>query len=310
VPETAAILLYPADVRVLIAGGSGFLGRALRARWQRRGHRVRILTREPRAGSADEVAWAPGGGAGPWARVLDDTDVVVNLAGEGIADKRWTTARKQALRDSRLRATHSLVAGIVQAATPPQVLISGSGVDYYSGPDSAAATESTPPGTTFLARLCVDWEAAAEQASSVTRVALVRTAPVLHPDGGALRQMLLPFRLGVGGRLGSGAQYFPWIHLDDWLDLVDWLIEEQRARGAFNAAAATPATNAEFTRALGRALSRPAIIPVPAFALRLALGELADTLLTGRPILPARAREMGFTFRHGEIGDALSDLLR
>jgi uncharacterized protein len=297
-------------MRVLIAGGSGFLGHALTRAFRQSGDDVRILTRRPQTGVADQVAWTPNGSIGPWARILDDTDVVINLAGEGIAERRWTEARKRALRESRLLATRSLVGGIRQAARPPQALVSGSGVDYYDSSTREPATEATPPGSSFLSRLCVDWESEADQASTVTRVVVIRTAPVLHPSGGALARMLLPFRLGLGGRLGSGTQYFPWIHLDDWVGLVVWSIAEQHARGAFNAAAPVPATNAEFTRALGRTLSRPAVMPVPAFVLRLALGELAESLLAGRPILPERAQEMAFVFKHGEINAALKDLLR
>jgi uncharacterized protein len=192
--------------------------------------------------------------------------------------------------------------------SPPAVLISASGIDYYGPRRDHIVTETTPAGSVFLSRLCVAWEQEAEQASSIARVGIVRSAPVLHASGGVLARMLLPFRFGVGGKLGTGAQYFPWIHLDDWVSLVLWVASSREARGAFNATAPTPITNAEFTRALGRALHRPTIVPVPAFGLRLAVGELADTLLGGQRAIPARAQEMGFTFRFPEIDAALADL--
>ena len=268
-----------------------------------------MLTRRPRIGQAHEIAWTPDGTVGSWAAALASADAVINLSGEGIADRRWTEERKRALADSRLLSTRSLVAAINRQATPPRVFVSGSGIGYYGDRGDELLTESASPGADFLARLCVDWEREAEQASAVTRVAIVRTALALHSSGGALARMLLPFKLGVAGRLGSGQQYFPWIHRRDWVALVNWLIATAEARGAFNAVAPTPVTNAEFTRTLGRVLRRPTILPAPAFALRLALGELADSLLTGQRAIPARAEEMGFRFQFRELEPALRDLL-
>jgi uncharacterized protein len=295
-------------VRIIIAGGSGFLGRALQETLRRDRHAIRVLTRRARAGT-DDIAWTPDGTAGSWAQELNGVDAVINLAGEGIADKRWNAARKQALRSSRLLSTRSLVGAIQQATKPPAVFISGSAVGYYGPHDDELVTESTPPGTDFLSRLCVDWEREAEQASTVTRVTLVRTGLVLHPSGGALAKMLPPFRLGIGGRLGSGMQYMPWIHLDDWINMVVWQTSHPIARGAFNATAPDPVTNAEFTKALGRALGRPALLPVPAIGLRVLLGELAESLVTGQRAIPARAAEMGFQFRFKTIDVALRSLL-
>jgi uncharacterized protein len=294
-------------MRILIAGGTGFLGAALQDHLRRLGHTVTVLTRRPRA--AGQQAWTPDGSTGPWIAALDGTDAVVNLAGEGIADARWTATRKGALRSSRLLPTRSLVAAIRGAQHPP-ALLNASGVGYYGDRGGELVTEDTAAGTDFLADLCVEWEREAEQASSAARVVCLRNGLVMHPSGGALQKMRLPFRLGVGGPLGSGTQYLPWIHLSDWLALVTWLMATPEARGAFNVTAPSPATNAEFTRALGRAVRRPAFFPVPAFALRLALGELADTLLTGQRAVPARALAMGFTFRFSDIEPALHDLLR
>jgi uncharacterized protein (TIGR01777 family) len=295
-------------VRVVLAGGSGFLGRALRARLQRDGHRVAVLTRSP-GQTPDAIAWTPDGKVGPWAASIDGTDAIVNLAGEGIADQRWNDARKRALRDSRLLPTRGLVAALRHSTAPAPVLVNASAVGYYGARGDERVTESTPPGSDFLSELCVEWEREADQASATTRVALVRTGLVLHPDGGALGQMLLPFKLGAGGPMGSGTQYMPWIHLDDWVSLVVWLIESPDARGAFNGTAPTPVTNREFARALGRALRRPAIVPAPAFAMRILLGEFAESLLTGQRAVPARAMEQGFTFRFSHLDDALTDLL-
>lgn len=294
-------------MRIVLAGGSGFLGRALRTRLQRDGHTVTVLTRSPR--TPDEVAWTPDAKAGAWASALDSADGIVNLAGEGIAERRWNDARKRALRDSRLVSSRSIVAALRQSPAPPPVLVSASAVGYYGPCGDERVTESTPPGSDFLSQLCVEWEREADQASATTRVALVRTGLVLHPDGGALKEMLLPFKLGAGGPMGSGSQYMPWIHLDDWVSLVLWLIATSGARGAFNGTAPTPVTNREFARALGRALGRPAIVPAPAFALRMLLGEFADSLLTGQRAVPARSVELGFTFRFHNLDDALANLL-
>ena len=297
-------------MHTIIAGGSGFLGKAFVSRLKADGHAVGILTRRPRAGVEDDIAWTPDGSAGEWARSLEGVDAIVNLAGEGIADQRWSHARKQALKNSRLLSTRSLATAIGRLSKPPAVFISGSGVGYYGARGEELITEAEPPGSDFLATLCVEWEREADQASPITRVVLLRTAPVLDPDGGALGKMLTPFRLGLGGPLGSGSQFMPWIHIGDWVDVVTWLITNRNARGAFNATSPAPVTNAEFTRTLGRVLHRPAIIPVPGFGLRLLVGELADSLLTGQRAIPARAVEMGFVFRFPELEPALRDLLR
>jgi hypothetical protein len=294
----------------LLAGGSGFLGRALSRHLAAAGHRVLTLTRRPRPGAAGDIAWMPDGSVDAWAGHLEGADAVINLAGEGIADRRWTTARKRRLRDSRLQAARSLTAAIRACRIPPRVFAGASAVGYYGAHDDEPITEQTTPGTDFLASLCVEWERESlGAATSSTRVALLRTGLVMHPSGGPLQKMLLPFKLGLGGRLGSGRQFMPWIHLIDWVRLVEWIVREDAADGPFNLSAPVPVTNAEFTRALGRALRRPAILPVPTLALRLALGELADALLTGARVMPERAERMGFTFQFSEIGVALADLL-
>lgn len=294
---------------IVLAGGSGFLGSKLRARLERDGHRVLNLTRSPRPGHADDVAWLPDGSAGQLAARLEGVHAVVNLAGENIAGTFWSEGRKAQLRNSRLLATRTLVRAIAECDQPPKALISGSAVGYYGPRDAEPVTERTPPGADFLARLCVDWEHEARAAASAaTRLVIVRSGLVLSADGGALAKMLLPFRLALGATLGSGEQYMPWIHIDDWVSMVTWLIDSDRAMGAFNASAPAPVTNREFTRALGRALRRPAVFVAPGFIVKLGLGEMADLLLTGQRVLPAAAEELGFRFAYRELEPALRSL--
>jgi uncharacterized protein len=305
---------------VVMAGGTGFLGRALRRAFEADGHAVRILTRRP-AESAAQVQWQPDGSSGPWHTALADADVIINLTGEGIADKRWTHARKRALHTSRILPARSLARALGEVPARQRLLISGSAVGYYGAHGDEPITEDSPPGSDFLAQLSVEWEReAAAAASSTTRVALVRTGIVLHPDGGALKTMLLPFRLGVGGPIGSGRQYWSWIHLDDWVTLIIWLAVSAHVPAAetttehrissYNLTAPQPVTNAEFARVLGRILRRPAIVPAPAFALRIALGEFSQFLTTGARVLPARAEREGFSFRFPRLEGALRHLLQ
>jgi uncharacterized protein (TIGR01777 family) len=298
-------------MRIAIAGGTGFLGQPLVETLSAAGHEVTILTRgTPRtaAGRAPRfVSWNPDGHVGPWADAVDGADAVINLAGESIAGRRWSAAHKQRILDSRVNATRSLAAAIRAAARPPRVFISGSAVGYYGPLADQIVTEEQPPGSDFLAMVCQRWEtAAARAASPATRVAYIRTGLVLEKSGGALPQMLPPFRLGGGGPLGSGRQYWPWIHRDDWVSLVRWSLDTMAADGPLNAAAPQPVTNTEFARALGHALHRPAFMPAPAFALRLALGEMADALLlSGQRAVPAKAERLGFQFRYTKLDDAL-----
>jgi uncharacterized protein len=233
----------------------------------------------------------------------------VNLAGEGIADKRWTAARKEALRLSRVLSTRTLVRAIKACASPPRVLVSGSGIGYYGAHGDEPVTETTPPGSDFLARLCVEWEQEARAAESrATRVVIVRTGLALDRDGGALAKMLAPFKLGLGATLGSGRQYMPWIHVDDWTAMVAWLISDEGESGAFNVAAPEPVTNRDFTRTLGRVIGRPAFFVAPAFVLQTGLGELASALLTGQRVLPACAEQRGFRFSYPTLEPALRSL--
>ncbi len=306
---------------IILAGGSGFLGRALAERFTTSGHAVRTLTRRALPGSSTVLAWQPDGTTGPWAATLTDADIVINLAGEGISDRRWTPARKQALRTSRIQPTRSLVRALAEAPPRPRLFITISAIGIYGAHGDEPVTEQAPPGNDFLAQLCVEWEREASAAASTrTRVALVRTGIVLHPKGGALASVLPPFRMGIGGPMGTGRQYMSWIHLDDWMALVEWLATSSGATppdaagrenvAAWNATAPRPVTNADFARALGRALRRPAVVPIPGFALRLLLGEFATFLLTGARVIPERAERAGFRFRYPELEPALTSLLR
>ena len=294
---------------IVVAGGSGFLGSAIVKTWREDGHRILILTRRPR--HPDDVAWSADGGDTRWTSALEGADAVVNLAGEGIADRRWSAARKAAILDSRIRATRAIVSAIRSARTPPRALLSASAIGFYGPHGDEPLTEESPAGSDFLAGVCRQWETEANAAAGLTRVVLLRTGLVLARDGGALPEMAKPFRLFAGGPVGAGTQYLSWIHLHDWVAMVRFALATDGVDGPMNLTAPSPVTNAEFSRALGRALHRPAIVPAPAFALRLALGEMADGLLLGgQRVLPATAQRHGFNFRFPTVDAALQDVYR
>lgn len=293
---------------IVLAGGSGFLGRKLAAQLEAGGHRVITLSRTPTR-APESIQWVPDGEPRDLPRHLEGVEAVVNLAGEGIADRRWNEARKEAIRTSRILSTRTLVRAIAACAAPPRVFVSASAVGYYGAHADEAVTEATGPGSDFLARVCVGWEQEARAVESPrTRLAVLRTGLPLSRDGGALGKMLLPFKLGLGAVIGSGDQYMPWIHVDDWTQLVAWVLQDDRASGVFNATAPTPVTNREFTRTLGRVLRRPAVLHAPAFVLHAALGELSSALLTGQRALPAYAEQLGFRFTYRTLEPALRSL--
>jgi uncharacterized protein (TIGR01777 family) len=296
-------------MRIVIAGGTGFLGTPLASALRADGHEVLVLTRRT-SPAWGEAHWTPDGGVGSWATALDDAGAVVNLAGASIGGRRWTAARKELLRSSRLLATQSLVRALQRATFRPVVFVSGSAVGYYGARDGGAITEDEPAGEDFLARLTGEWErAAAPLVREGIRVAWVRTGLALSPDGGVLRRLLLPYRCGVGGPLGSGHQYMPWIHRADWVALVRWIIATDTADGPFNGTAPEPVTNEELSATLARVLRRPHLLRVPAAALRLALGDLSHALLTGQRAVPARATALGFRFEWPTLEPALRQLL-
>jgi uncharacterized protein (TIGR01777 family) len=299
-------------MRIVVAGATGFLGRPLTARLAAAGHAVTVLTRRPSGGSAQQqVEWHPDGHAGSWARVVDGADAVVNLTGESLAGGRWTNARKRALVDSRVLPARSLVAAIGVAQTRPAMLVSASGAGYYGPRRSESITEEAPAGNDFLGRLAVEWEAAAGEARTLgARVVTLRSGLVLGPGGGALTPMLWPFRLGLGGPFGDGQQYWPWIHIDDWIALVEFILAQPSLDGPINVTAPGSATNEEFSRTLARVLHRPCLFRVPGFALRLAMGEMADgLLLSGQRAVPARAQSAGFRFQYEKLEGAFGAIL-
>jgi uncharacterized protein len=240
-------------------------------------------------------------------RGLHHADAFINLAGEPLAGRRWSAAQKSRIRNSRILSTRSIVEAIERLTQRPSLLINASGANYYGSRSNAdRVTEQDRPGSDFLARLCVDWEAEALRAAGPsTRVVLLRSGVVLGTGGGALEQMALPFRLFVGGPIGSGSHYFPWIHQADWLRLVLWSIEHDAAVGPLNLSSPHPVRNREFAAAMGKALGRPAVFPVPVFLLRVVFGEVTDMLVASLPVVPARALSLGFEFNYPEILPAL-----
>ena len=300
-------------MKLVIAGGTGFLGNALCWSWAEEEHDVRVLTRALAPGQAQHesgtgkpgitrVGWRPDGQADGLARELDGAAALINLAGESIGGGRWTAARKQALRDSRLLATRSLVTALAQAADPPRTFVSASGVGYYGDRGDEPLTEESTPGDDFLAHLCVEWEGEAQRAARPDlRLVLLRTGLVLEKSGGALGKMMTPFRFFAGGHLGSGRQYMSWVHRLDWIEMVRWIVDTPSVAGPVNVTAPHPVTNAEFSRALGRALHRPALLPAPRIALKIAVGEMADSLLASQRAFPGRPLANGYHFRYPEI---------
>ena len=296
-------------MNVLVSGSSGLIGSALAPALRRDGHVVRRLRRAP-GGGADAASWNPADGTFA-AGALDGIDAVVHLAGESIAGGRWTAARKARIRDSRAGGTRRLCAALAALDTPPRVLVAASAIGFYGDRGDALLDESAPPGTGFLPEVSRSWEAAAAPALEAgIRVVHLRIGIVLSPAGGALGQMLLPFKLGVGGVLGSGEQYMSWIALDDVVGVVRHALADESLSGPANTVAPRAVTNREFTRTLGRVLRRPAILPAPAFALRIALGEMADALLLASTrVDPAVLRATAFEFRHPELDGALRHVL-
>jgi len=302
-------------MRVLLTGASGFLGSALSDALLARGDEVIGLTRDPeRARSSNPtVGWYAWNATAerPPAAALQGVDAVVNLIGEPI-DQRWTDEAKRRIRDSRDRATKNLVDALSAADPRPRTLVSQSAVGYYGDRGDAIVDESTKPGTAFDAGVCVGWETAARNAEELgVRVAIIRTGLVLDPDHGLLKQLLSPFRLGLGGPIAGGRQYMPWIHVDDWVRLVLWALDGDDRTGVYNATAPNPVTNAEFSKALGKALGRPAVMPVPKIAMKARFGsELGEVITGGQRAVPRRALDSGFEFAEPEIEPALRNLLR
>ncbi len=297
-------------MRVVISGSSGLVGRALRHTLRLEGIEAHGLVRPGKPVSAGDIRWDPRTGEVDTA-ALEGADAVVHLAGASIASGRWTAARKQLLRASRVEATRHLVSALGRLRRKPAVLVSASAVGYYGDRGDEVLTEESPPGNDFLARVAVDWEAEAGQAEQHgIRAVILRFGIILAREGGALERMLLPFKLGLGGRLGSGRQWMSWITLADVVGLIRQALASSELCGPVNAVAPNPVTNADFTKTLGRVLRRPAVFPVPAFAVRLLLGELADALLlASQRVIPQRLQQRSYSFLHPELEGALAKIL-
>ncbi len=302
-------------MHVLITGGTGLIGSALANSLIDSNNDVTILTRFPdrrQSFTSEDVRiekWDGETETG-WGHLVADVDAIVNLAGAGIAEGRWTPARKEQIRESRVKAGQALLSAIRNAEAVPKVVVQASAVGYYGPGDDQIMTEEASPGTDFLARVCVDWESSTETVESMgVRRVVIRTGVVLSPLGGALPRMTLPFRLFAGGTLGSGRQYFPWIHIDDEVAAIRFLLENEEASGPFNLAAPNPPTNREFVRYIGKAMGRPSLLPTPSFALRTLFGEMSTVLLDGQRAVPFRLKEAGFKFNYPDPVAALRDML-
>jgi uncharacterized protein (TIGR01777 family) len=299
-------------MKLVITGGTGFIGSILTDRLWNQFHSVALLSRRPppevNVTKKEWFAWQPGMG-GAWEAVVDGADGIINLAGEPIAGKRWSSAQKEVLRSSRINATKSLVNAVAKTKAKPKFLINASAVGYYGPHGDETVTEQTGPGQDFLSRLCVDWEEEAKKAEALgVRVALVRTGIVLDKGKGALAKMVPPFKMFVGGPLGSGQQWMPWIHIEDHIGLICFLMENDGARGPFNATVPNPVTMETFSKTLGDVLNRPSWASVPPSALALLLGEMADMLTTGQRAVPEAALKLGYTFKYPYLLDALRSL--
>ncbi|CAI0994407.1 Epimerase family protein SA0724 [Serratia proteamaculans] len=297
-------------MRILITGATGLIGSSLTQRLLGLSHQITVLSR-----NVQRAREQFGEQANYWSTLqdqpsLDGFDAVINLAGEPIADKRWSKAQKERLCHSRWDLTEQLAKLINAGSAPPSVLISGSAIGYYGDQGQAVVTEDEAPHDEFTHQLCQRWESLALQAQSdATRVCLLRTGVVLAPKGGALAKMLPPFRFGLGGPIGNGRQYLPWIHLEDMVDGIVYLLEHQTLQGPFNMVAPYPVHNEQFAAQLANVLDRPAFLRVPAFAMRLLMGEAAVLVLGGQRAVPRRLEEAGFSFRFLELEQALDDVI-
>lgn len=300
-------------MRTLVTGATGFVGRNLLPHLKRPVILSRHKSKNRKVLNPFDLTaydWSPDSGPPP-GQAFDNVDVVIHLAGENIASGRWTRSKKQRIRSSRVTGTSNLVRALVKLPKPPRLLISASAIGYYGSRGDEILTESASPGSDFLADVCVAWESAAlEAAQAGIRVVLLRTGIVLGPGGGALETICKPFRLGLGGRLGSGTQWMSWIHLQDLVQMILYLREHETIRGAVNAVSPNPCTNEQFTAALGKALHRPTFFAVPAPALRLALGQFANTLLASQRVVPEILSRAGFAFRYAGLDAALAGTLK
>lgn len=301
-------------MKIIVSGGTGFLGRPLVKRLLEANHSVVLLTRNPSSArdlkhESIQVEQWDGKSVGTWAQQMDGADAVINLAGESIGGKRWSERQKGCILNSRLDATKTLVSAIAQAKKKPSVFISASAVGYYGNVESGDVTESHPRGNDFLSDVCEKWEQESGKAVPLgVRVVNTRTGVVLEKGGGALKKMLFPFKLFAGGPLGSGEQWFPWVHRDDLIEIILSILQNPALSGPVNVSAPESVTMKEFCTALGKAIHRPSWAPVPAFVLRAALGEMSLIVLTGQRVVPKKLQEAGYTFRYPKLETALQTI--
>lgn len=303
-------------MNIILSGGTGFIGKAVIGELVEKGHRVTLLTRHP-----DKVKHFPknfvkpelwdGRTLGPWAERMNEAEGVINLAGESIAAKRWTSAQKSRIVSSRIDATKLIVEAIRKAGKKPAVLVNASAVGYYGNVDDGIVNETYPKGKGFLADTCEVWESEAHAAEMLgVRVVIARIGVVLEKDGGALSKMIPLFNWAAGGPIGSGRQWFPWVHRDDVAGAIVYAIENAKLRGPVNVCAPELVTNKHFSEALARALHRPCWAPVPAFVLKAAFGEMSELLLTGQQAIPQKLYESGYPFRYPKLDEALAAIFR
>ncbi len=307
-------------MRLVIAGGTGLFGRALLDHLAADGHDVIILSRSPQAlehdplKNAQVIKWDTKD-LEPWSDVVDGADIVINFAGENLAGDRflparWTSAKKQSLRSSRIESGRAIANSIAKAQVKPKVLIQASAVGYYGPRGNEKIAEDASAGEDYLARLCVDWEESTREVEQFgVRRVIMRTGIVLTAQGGPLPRLIRQFRLFAGGVFGKGDQYWPWIHLDDVVGSIRYFMENDQASGPFNVTSPTPVTNKQFSKELGKALGRPSFWPIPAFAMKLLVGEVSVVVLEGQRAIPDKLSQLGYEFRFDELGQALEDAL-
>ena len=302
-------------MRIIVTGGTGLIGRALSKALVADGNEVIILTRNPGQNrplppGITLQGW-DGQSAQGWGHLADGAGAIINLAGEGIADKRWSESRKQAIRTSRVYAGKAVMEAIKSAQTPPKVLIQSSAVGYYGTlTGDAPVDENASPGTDYLAKVCFDWEISTSAAIRLgVRRPVIRTGIVLSNEGGAFPKLVMPFKFFAGGPIGSGKQWLPWIHIEDQVRAIQFLLANEQATGPFNLAAPTPVTNGDMAKAIGEVLGRPSFMPAPGFAMKVGFGEMSTMLLDGQRAVPSKLQQLGFTFKFETVQAALRDLL-
>lgn len=300
-------------MHILVSGGTGLIGQAFCRALTRHGHTVSILSRNPSRYSLPDIntiAWDGKTGTG-WINHLEQADAIVNLAGESLAARRWTKTQKLRILESRVQAGQAILNALTQARHKPAVLMQASAVGYYGPREDEPVDETTPPGTDFLARVCQGWEESTRpvEAMGLRRI-ILRTGIVLSKLGGALNRLLLPFQFFAGGPIGSGRQWVPWIHLQDQVEGMCFLLENEKASGPFNLSSPNPVTNAEFAKILGQVYRRPSWLHVPAFAMKMLLGEMSTVVLDGQKAMPLRLQQLNYSFQYPDLHHALEQIAR